>query len=378
MPHGRIPEEGKLDAIMKWDVCKNASQVRSFLGTADVLRSHILGFAQRAHHLKRLTHHNIKFEWGEDQIKSMELLKEGAMQAECLKAIDYENHGDVVLAVDTSWMAIGYYIYQEDKDDPKKHYYVKFGSILLNEREAWFSQPKHELFGLKHVLESNRKLLYGVRKLVVETDAKCLKGMLNNSDVMPNATINRWIDQVTMYHFTLRHKPSISFGPDGLSRRPKQPQDVPQPHIDDDDDIPNKPPDFEMADEHDERPLPIEDFVDTIDNRGGYFHGIATSIDDFGAELDYLDTLQIQEKAHLQNIVKETKSLSQKVYVRQLVNALVLSDESMELDPYNESRRSATALQQDKEMPLLNKMLKNKSYRPRNLTEKQIKHLLRL
>jgi len=68
----------------------------------------------------------------------MESLKEGAMQAECLKAIDYENYGDVVLAVDTSWMAIGYYIYQEDKDDPKKHYYVKFSSILLNEQEAQF------------------------------------------------------------------------------------------------------------------------------------------------------------------------------------------------------------------------------------------------
>jgi len=267
----------------------------------------------------------------------MESLKEGAMQAECLKAIDYENHGDVVLAVDTSWMAVGYHIYQEDKDDPKKHYYVKFGSILLNEREARFSQPKQELFRLKHALESNRKLLYGVRKLVVETDAKYLEGMLNNPDVMPNATINRWIDQVTMYHFTLRHKPGISFGPDGLSRWPKQPRDTPQPHINDDDDIPNKPPDFEMADKHDERPLPIEDFVDTIDNRGGYFHGIATSVNDFGTELDYLDTLWIQEKAHLQNIVKETKSLSQKVYVQQLVNALVLPDESMELDPYDES-----------------------------------------
>ena len=377
-PHGRVPEEGKLDAIMKWDICENASQVRSFLGTAGVLRSHIPGFAQRAHHLKRLTHHNVTFEWGEDQIKSMESLKEGARQAACLRAIDYENHGDVVLAVDTSWMAVGYYIYQEDKDDPKKHYYVKFGSILLNEREARFSQPKRELFGLKRALESNRKLLYGVRKLVVETDAKYLEGMLNNPDVMPNATINRWIDQVTMYHFTLRHKPGISFGPDGLSRRPKQPRDEPQPHIDDDDDIPNKPPDFEMADENDERPLSIEEFVDTIDNRGGYFHGIATSIDDFGVELDYLDTLRVQEKAHLQNIVKETRSLSQKVYVQQLVNTLVLPEESAELEPYNESRRSSTALQQDKEMPLLNKMLKNKSYRPRNLTDKQIKRLLRL
>ena len=67
---------------------------------------------------------------------------------------------------------------------------MKFGSITLNEREAMFSQPKRELFGLKRALETNEYLLIGCRKLVVETDAKYIHGMLNHPEMGPNATIN--------------------------------------------------------------------------------------------------------------------------------------------------------------------------------------------
>ena len=57
----------------------------------------------------------------------MKLLKEGVEKAMSIKPLDYEGQGAIILAVDTSWMAVGFYIYQEDKDDPKKKYYAKFG-----------------------------------------------------------------------------------------------------------------------------------------------------------------------------------------------------------------------------------------------------------
>jgi len=40
----------------------------------------------------------------------------------------------LVLAVDTSWRAVGYYIYQRDKIEPKRIHYVKFNSLLMDER----------------------------------------------------------------------------------------------------------------------------------------------------------------------------------------------------------------------------------------------------
>ena len=46
------------------------------------------------------------------------------------KNIDYESDGIVVLAVNTSWKAVGYYIYQETVDTKKKKTYVKFDSVV--------------------------------------------------------------------------------------------------------------------------------------------------------------------------------------------------------------------------------------------------------
>ena len=86
-----------------------------------------------------------------------------------------------------------------------------------------FSQPKRELYGLMRALQTSRYWLLGCRKLIVEMDAKYLKGMLSNLGIGPNATIICWVKEVLMYHFTLCHVLGKTFSMDGLSRRVKQP-----------------------------------------------------------------------------------------------------------------------------------------------------------
>ena len=61
----------------------------------------------------------------------MRLLKEGVMKAQAIRPLDYQ--GNIVLAVDSSYIGIGFYIFQEDVIDPKKLYYAKFGSKSLND-----------------------------------------------------------------------------------------------------------------------------------------------------------------------------------------------------------------------------------------------------
>lgn len=71
--------------------------------------------------------------------------------------------------------------------------------------------------------------------MIVEVDAKYIKGMLANPDIAPTASINRWILSILMFHFTLVHVPGTHHGPDGLSRRRPQPGDEPEPEDDFDD-----------------------------------------------------------------------------------------------------------------------------------------------
>jgi hypothetical protein len=90
----------------------------------------------------------------------------------------------------------------------------------MNDREAHYSPPRLELYGLYHALWHWRLHLVGVKKLIVEVDAKYIKGMLKEPDLQCNAAINRWIQGILTFDFELVHVPAIKFrGPDALSRR---------------------------------------------------------------------------------------------------------------------------------------------------------------
>ena len=118
---------------------------------------------------------------------------------------------------------------------------------------------------------------FGCRNLIVETDAKYIHGMLNNPGEGPNATINRWIEDISMFHFELRHVPGVRFAPDGLSRRPAQPGDE-NPELPEDlqpDPIPKI--NTVIPEGVTELPLDFEEFKTEIDKRGGYLQTVAES-----------------------------------------------------------------------------------------------------
>jgi len=177
----------------------------------------------------------VPFVFGPEQLAAQEDLKSALLDCHALRAIEYASDSPVILAVDTSWIAVGFHLCQCDIENPKIRYYSRFGSITLNEREGRFSQPKLELYGLYRSLRSLRLYLIGIRNLVIEVDARYIKGMLANPDIQPSASINRWIVSILTFHFELVHVAGSFHGPDGLSRRPRQPGD--EEEKDDEDDF---------------------------------------------------------------------------------------------------------------------------------------------
>lgn len=234
-PEGRLPDPTQVEKIENWAELRDIHDVRAFLGTLGVCRVFIRNFAHRAHHLVKLTRKDASFEYGPQQIDAQEDLKQALLTSPALRPIDYTSGMAVILSVDTSYIAVGYLLCQCDSEDSKKRYFARFGSITLNEREARFSQPKLELYGLYRSLRTLRLYLIGLRNLVIEVDAKYIKGMLANPDIAPSASINRWILSILMFHFDLIHVPAAFHGPDGLSRRKPQPGDQPEPEDDFDD-----------------------------------------------------------------------------------------------------------------------------------------------
>ena len=236
---GRLPDTKRVDAIVNWGPCANLSDVRAFLGTIGVCRLFIKNFSHRAHHLIKLTRKDVPFEFGPEQIAAQEDLKNALLTSPALRPLNYESDAPVILSVDTSHIAIGHILSQCDPENTRIRYFARFGSITLNDRESRFSQPKLEIYGLFRSLRALKLYLIGIRNLVVEVDAKYIKGMLSNPDINPSASINRWIVSILTFHFTLVHVPGAFHGPDGLSRRPPQPGDEPEEEDDFDDWIDN-------------------------------------------------------------------------------------------------------------------------------------------
>jgi hypothetical protein len=222
---GRKPNHYYVVKICTWGACEKLSNIRAFLGTAGLLRIFIKDYTKKAWPLTKLTHANELFRGEEDQIQAQEQLCQDILNLPALHGINYFSFAAVILAVDTSIIAVGYVLLQEDPVKLKICYPNRFSLIVLNACESNYLQPKLELCGLFKSLRAVKLFIVRVQNLVIEVDAKYIKGMINNPDIQPNTTINRWIAGILLFRFKLVHIPCIMHGPDGLLQRCRQPKD---------------------------------------------------------------------------------------------------------------------------------------------------------
>ena len=232
-PEGRLPDDQKIEKILSWPPLKTVKDVRAFLGLCGTVRIWIKNYSAMARPLTKLVRKDQEFDWDERREKAFEELKVAVTSPPALRPIDYTSDNPVILSVDSSIIAVGFILSQIDEQG-RKHP-ARYGSIPMNERESRYSQPKLELYGLFRALRAYRLYLVGVQVFHVEVDAKYIKGMLNEPDLQPNATINRWIQGILLFDFTLIHVPADKHkGPDALSRKEPLPNELEENEEDDD------------------------------------------------------------------------------------------------------------------------------------------------
>ena len=384
---GRRPDTDRIGVILRWGPLKDPSDVRQFNGTVGVMRMFIERYGDIAEPWLKLVRKSVEWVWGKEQQDAFDATKAAVANAPNLRPLNYDWESDTFCAVDTSWKSIGHIVYQEDPVNRKIRYYAKFGSIGLNEREARFSQPKRELYGVKRTLEALQYWLLGCRRLVVETDALYIKGMLANPGMGPNATINRWIEQILMFHFTLKHVKGANFPPDGLSRRDPQPGDEVYPNNEDGLDE-NPPPENHVDwDYSGEQPLEFDEFKEQIDTRGGYYQsmeGAADSIDDFDQDLAIVID---QERVFTAGVVNayESEGLVMPQYLarevlkeEKLLPDLELRDDPAKREPYAEGHRTNAGINADERLKLVPVWLKDPMTRPEGMSNnKKYKNFMR-
>ena len=220
---GRGPEEAKVRKINNWTRCDNPTEAKAFMGICTYYRIWIQNYSQIAEPIYRLLKKGVDWEWGPEQEKAMEVLKEKLTSPPLLCKLHYDPEdgwGDIVLGVDASLTGWGGTLGQID--DKGKKRVSRFESGLWNHAEQQYDATKRECRGVLKCLQKLRFWLYGVH-FILETDANTLVAQLNRAATdLPGALVTRWLAWIRLFDFEVRHvKGRKHTAADGLSRRPR-------------------------------------------------------------------------------------------------------------------------------------------------------------
>ena len=100
-------------------------------------------FAHISEPLYKLLRKGKRFIWKDEQEIAMKNLKKTLSSPPVLRQVDYQCGRPVVITVDTSPIAIGWAIGQDDGEG--KRFAIRFGARILTERQKAYPQVKREL-----------------------------------------------------------------------------------------------------------------------------------------------------------------------------------------------------------------------------------------
>lgn len=215
---GKEAQAEKADKIISWPSPRNHAELQGFYGLFNYLRDYAPGCAQAEAILRRRLQgaKQQEFTWGDEEEAAFNHLKQAISLRVVLRPMDYEFKRLVIVSVDSSQVATGVAIWQEDEAGKRQP--VVFDSIGFDEVEMRYSQPKLELRGVHKTLVKYKLQLIYVR-FILEVDAISLRQTLCTPD-LPSAAETRWVAFIKNFDFVFRHiagKDHVV--PDALSRR---------------------------------------------------------------------------------------------------------------------------------------------------------------
>ena len=113
------------------------TEVQDFLRTVGTICIFIKNYTTIACLLVHLTHKDVEFTFGKEELVAMEKLKGLAKNLPAIHAIDYTSGHEVIFAVDIFSIAVGYILSQIRADG--KWYPSWFGSLILLDKESRYS-----------------------------------------------------------------------------------------------------------------------------------------------------------------------------------------------------------------------------------------------
>nr|GEZ49931.1 putative reverse transcriptase domain-containing protein [Tanacetum cinerariifolium] len=205
-------DPAKIESIKDWASPKSPTEIRQFLGLARYYRRFIEGFSKIAKPMTKLTQKKVKFEWGDKQEATFQLLKQKLCSAPILAL--REGSEDFIVYCDVSNKGLGAVLMQRGK---VISYALR--QLKIHEKKNYTTHDL-ELGAVVFALKIWRHYMYGT-KCTVFADHKSLQHILDQKEL--NMRQHRCLELLSDYDCDIHYHPGkANVVADALSRKERE------------------------------------------------------------------------------------------------------------------------------------------------------------
>ena len=225
IPH-ITPVKSRVDAIVKLDPPKSPKNCKQFCGMVNYLSMFLKDLQTKLIPIYHLTKKGVPFHWGELQQKAFEQIKKDLTEAPVLTMPNSEGH--MVLVSDTSKIACGSALYQEQKG---RYRLISYFSKKLPLSAQRYSISELELTGIYANVLAFKHLLRNVH-FTLYCDNSALVHIMNGKKEPPTLRLKKLIENLSDFKFDIKFlRGKDMFVSDFLSRHPDSEESCNDPII---------------------------------------------------------------------------------------------------------------------------------------------------
>ena len=170
------PTPTNVSKVLEFPSPTTRKKLQSFLGVANFNRRFIKDFSKIVQPLSAMTSSMKKFEWGTEQEKAFQHMKQCISNAPALRLADWSK--EFHIQTDASDISVGAVLFQQGEN--RERYPLAYHSKTLNNTERRWTATEKEMFG---IISASRKWApYCCNSVIFHTDHQPLKYIRKQKD----------------------------------------------------------------------------------------------------------------------------------------------------------------------------------------------------